>query len=329
LKLAFSLLAIAVLAPGVAFGADANLQREAADLFAHAAARQDIRTSGDKPYILHARFNTEHIIPKPAEGQYQEVWLSPDKWRSDLVLAAFKQVEIGGAEAKSVSRNIDFRPRPAYLLAVALDAFIYPNRLDVEKVVAIHGKKIKGSERRCAELVADNETSKDELCFDASGALVSEERLSQRFEYENFGSFGNKIFPKSIRVYEEGRKVLDISVDDLVSPIEMKPELFQAASSAQQLAPCERWPAIPTRKETPHYPQPARNAHQEGTVVAYAVVGADGRFEKTKVLNSAGEALDQATLAAVQQWIYPPVSCGSRPLPTEIEIRVNYQLRYE
>ena len=58
---------------------------------------------------------------------------------------------------------------------------------------------------------------------------------------------------------------------------------------------------------------PARQAHQQGTVTLYAVVGADGQMEKTQLLETGGQWLDQATLDAVQQWIYPPLTCGTQP----------------
>ena len=260
------------------------------------------------------------------DGQYEETWISPDKWRRELVLSGFKQVEIGTADSKWVSRNLDFRPQPAYLLAVALEAFFEPKPSLEEKVTSVRRNKKKGSEVRCVELETDRTRSKREFCFDDSGLVVSEEYVRQRFEYGDFGKFGEKSFPRSIRIYEDGRKVLDASAEDPTSPGDVRPNLFQHEADAHQFAPCERWPAVPTKKVAPQYPRAARDAHQQGTVTVYAVVTGDGGVGKTKVIESASQALDQATLDAVSQWTYPAVNCGTHPLETEIEIRVNYAL---
>ncbi|HYM77996.1 MAG TPA: energy transducer TonB [Candidatus Dormibacteraeota bacterium] len=326
MKLTVYFLVATILAPCVSLAEDAALQKEAGDLFAQAATRQGLRSPGDKPYILRIRFHADHIVPKPIDGQYEEIWISPDQWRRQFVLSGFKQVEIGTADSKWVSRNLDFRPQPAYLLAVALDAFIEPKRSLEEKFTSIRRKKNKGSELRCVELETDSTRSKREFCFDDSGLLVSEEYVKQRFEYADFGKFGEKSFPRSIRIYEDDRKVLELSAEDPTAPAEPRPEVFQPDGSARQFAPCERWPAIPTKKVPPQYPREARDAHQQGTVTVYAVVAGDGRVGKTKVIESAGPALDQASLDAVGQWVYAPVSCGTHPLDTEIEVRVNYAL---
>src|SRR5262249_33738147 len=51
---------------------------------------------------------------------------------------------------------------------------------------------------------------KRELCFDDSGALVQEEYLGESFEYGNFRTYGEKMYPRTIRVFADDREVLDI-----------------------------------------------------------------------------------------------------------------------
>lgn len=318
-------IAAALILSCLSFGDNSKAESEAADLVTRAATRQGIRRSGEKPFTLRIHFRAQYIVPKSMEGQYQELWTSADKWRREFVLAGFQQVEIGSADSKWVGRNLEFSPRPAYLLEIALNAFIEPKITADEKVVLIRKRKNKGSEWRCVELSAPNGPKRD-LCFDDSGALVQEEYLREKFEYEHFATYGERIYPRSIRVYADDRQVLEVTAVELVAPIDSRPDLFEPPSSARQFAACERWPARPTKQIPPRYPQAARQAHEQGTVTLYAVVGGDGYVVKTQVLESGGQALDQATTDAVQQWIYPPLSCGNRPLATEIEVRVNYSL---
>jgi len=322
------LFAAILIVPCFCLADDARTKSDATELINRAATRQGIRSAGEKPYILRVKFRAEHIVPKPMEGQYEEVWMSPDKWRRELVLSGYKQVEIGGFGSKWLSRNLEFNPMPSYLLETALDAFTELKMPTVEKVISIQTKKNKRSELRCIEFAAEHASPKRGLCFNDSGVLVSEEYLQQKFEYENFGTYGDKTFPRTIRIYADDRKVLELGLEDLVPPTNIAPELFRAAADARQLAPCGRWPAVPTQKVQPQYPREARDAHEQGTVTVYAAVAADGHIERTQILQSAGQALDKATQDAVQQWAYPAITCGVQPLPTEIEVRVNYSLSH-
>ncbi len=213
-------------------------------------------------------------------------------------------------------------------LTEALAAFESPALLPEETLQSVHEKKSKDEELQCAELAFKNGSPKRELCFDASGILASEEWQYKRFEFRDYSKFGDKVFPRSIRVFERGVKVLEIGADDLTPPPAYKPDVFLHDGAARQMAPCERWPPTPSVKVPPHYPPDARSAHQQGTVILYAFVSPDGRVEQTSVLESAGASLDRAAVEAVRQWGYPPVNCGTAPQATEIEVAVNFELRF-
>jgi TonB family protein len=310
----------------LSFADDSQLQKDGSELLTKAAALQGIRMNGAKPFLLHARLHAERIVPKPTDGQYEELWIAPDKWRRETAFPGYKQVEVGDADSRWLSRNTEYRPRPVYLTQIAIEAFVDLKLLPEERITSIHNRKKKGIESKCLELTTPKPGSPRELCFDTSGALIAEEYLGIRFQYADFANFGDKIFPRSIQVDESGREVLNLKTDDLTSPANPRSELFRHDSSARQLALCERWPTQPITKVPPRYPPEARSAHEEGTVVVYALLSGEGYVEKTAVIESAGRALDQATLDAVQHWTYPPAKCGARSLGTEIEIRVNYSI---
>jgi len=232
-------------------------------------------------------------------------------------------VEVGSRNSKWVSRNADFRPRVAYLTSVALESFFRPEAAPSEKIKSLRKRKEKGVQLLCVQLEMGH--SDRELCFDPSGALALEEHLNQRFEYDDFGKFGEKIFPHSIRVSEGGSEVLNLHMEDPVAP-PVQAVSFDHVASALQMAPCERWPAEPMEKIPPQYPQDARQARQQGTVILYVVVSGDGSVDKLRVLESAGGSLNKSAIEAVRQWTYAPLACGTTPLQSEIEVRINYTL---
>ena len=209
-----------------------------------------------------------------------------------------------------------------------MERFIHPEAQQEAVVKSVRSRKVKGVELRCVDLVDKEGKQVRELCFDGTNDLVSLSQGNQRFEYADFGKSGNKIFPRSIRIYESGVQVLDISADSLIGPSDSRDALFVHETGARQMAECEKWPKL-IKKISPQYPSAARSAHQQGTVVLYTLLSDQGTVEKTSVLQSAGDNLDKSAADAVRQWVYSPPSCGTVALPMEIEVQVNYELRIE
>lgn len=318
-----SIFLMGIMCLGLSVASDGDKQRQGSDLIAKAMSLQGIRAQEAKPFHFQAKIQAQRIVTKPLTGTYDEMWISPDKWRREIKIAGFDQVEVGTSNSKWIERNVDFRPRAAYLTSVALESFFRPEVAPHEKIKSLRKSKREGVQLQCVELELGH--SDRELCFDPSGALALEEHLNQRFEYEDFGKFGEKIFPHSIRVSEGGNEVLNLHIEDPAEPA-VEVLSFDHAASALQMAPCERWPAEPLEKIPPQYPQLARQAREQGTVVLYVVVAADGRVDKLRILESAGRSLNESATDAVRQWTYAPLACGSAPLPTEIEVRINYTL---
>jgi protein TonB len=99
-----------------------------------------------------------------------------------------------------------------------------------------------------------------------------------------------------------------------------------------------RQPAGPVRvaqlPEPPHktvdvrplYPEIARQARKEGTVVLEAVLDTEGRVTQLRVIRSV-PLLDQAALDAVRQWHYAPSMYGGRPVSVLMTITVRFTLQ--
>ncbi len=75
----------------------------------------------------------------------------------------------------------------------------------------------------------------------------------------------------------------------------------------------------------PEYPQLARQARIQGTVVLRAVISREGRIENLQVL-SGHPLLAPAALDAVRQWRYRPYFLNDQPLEVETQITVNFTL---
>ena len=72
------------------------------------------------------------------------------------------------------------------------------------------------------------------------------------------------------------------------------------------------------------YPDIARQAGVEGTVVVQALVGTDGRVRDTRVVRSI-PLLNGAALEAVRQWRFKPASTGGRPVAAWVSVPMSFR----
>lgn len=76
---------------------------------------------------------------------------------------------------------------------------------------------------------------------------------------------------------------------------------------------------------TPEYPQFARDAGVEGTVLVWALVGLNGRVEDTRVQRSI-PMLDSAALEAVRKWRFTPALANLHPVRVWVAVSVRFRL---
>jgi TonB family protein len=321
-----SFLIVALFLSSIAVGADDSQKRHDLDALLARANAANLRSHGPGSFHLRLELHAEHITAKPLDGTYDEVWTGSDAWRREIAFPEFKQVEVGDKDGRWVDRSIDFRPHPVYLIARLLDSLMAPAPRPDEKVIKVHKEKKDGTELQCADLGTG--PAHHTLCFDDLGRLFSSEYPDLRMEYRDYQKFGDAMFPRKLGVYENRERVLEVNVAELGLASDKLAQFAGRSTSAFQLAPCERWvPGVPVKKVAPQYPERARMARVQGAVRLYALLAADGAVQRVKVLQSAGAILDQAAAEAVGQWVYLPTDCGSgRPLPTEIEVWVNFTL---
>jgi periplasmic protein TonB len=76
----------------------------------------------------------------------------------------------------------------------------------------------------------------------------------------------------------------------------------------------------------PVYPEFARMARKEGTVVMEAVLDPTGRVTQLRVIQSV-PLLDQAAMDAVRQWRYTPSTLGGHPVSVLMSITIRFTLQ--
>jgi len=79
------------------------------------------------------------------------------------------------------------------------------------------------------------------------------------------------------------------------------------------------------RRVDPVYPQEAKDAHIQGTVILHAIISREGSIEGLTVVTGPAE-LAGAAMDAVKQWKYKPYLFNGEPIELDTTIEVRYQL---
>lgn len=78
-------------------------------------------------------------------------------------------------------------------------------------------------------------------------------------------------------------------------------------------------------KVAPQYPDIAREAGVDGTVMVQALVGKDGKVHGTRVVKSI-PMLDAAATKAVEQWVFKPALANNKPVAVWVAVPVKFSL---
>ena len=76
----------------------------------------------------------------------------------------------------------------------------------------------------------------------------------------------------------------------------------------------------------PLYPEAARKARMEGTVVLEATITSSGEVDAVRVVASAGPILDAAAVSAVRRWVYKSATLHGRAVAVFLTVTVKFGL---
>jgi protein TonB len=111
------------------------------------------------------------------------------------------------------------------------------------------------------------------------------------------------------------------------SPTDVAREIWTRTAQAPS-APVTRVEDMPEAitKVQPVYPEAARRAGIEGTVIVSALVDKDGRVLETKIMKSV-PALDAAAVEAVKHWIFKPALADGQPVRVWVMLPISFHLK--
>ncbi|MHB8811592.1 MAG: energy transducer TonB [Desulfobulbaceae bacterium] len=112
-------------------------------------------------------------------------------------------------------------------------------------------------------------------------------------------------------------------------PVNRSVNAHPTGAATAPSAPAAIRAAVPlaTGNRPPEYPVLARKRGWQGRVLLAVAVGSDGSVQEVRVHSGSGhELLDEAALRAVRAWRFQPGNRGGKPVATEVQVPVHFQL---
>src|SRR5437867_6668751 len=259
---------------------------------------------------MHAKVNVTDAKGRGATGDYLLVWVSEARWREEITFPGYQRIRIGEAGRYWQRRTANFESDRIFQLAQAIDFVPRLLRNAQSTSGKAKGRKRQGKHVNCAA-VRPKDYADQEACFSADqGTLVREDlprgesdgqsEISTR-EYSDFVSFGEKLFPRSIRVLAGHKPIITISVDELTPQTGLAPSVFVVPAGVEAWQSCFA-PSRPVplqSNRSPHYPEHAKAFRVSGLVRMYAVVGVGGQLDRVTLVHSPDPELSTAGMDAV------------------------------
>jgi TonB family protein len=323
------------------------LPKDPRAVFAAAAPFYDFSDPSLKPWHLKASYQLYDDKGKPSEqGTYEYWWASPKVYRSSWTRAGATHTDWHTADGKLASETsgggVKFFE---YNLQAALFAPL-PDTGDLDPTkFRLSRESIQFGESKipCIMVIpimpqhGQIETVPMGLfptyCFDSGVPVL---RVSYAFgsvttAYDHLVKIQSKFLPKEVAFFEGKRMILTANVDQITDLNPANPALTPPSTATVSKA--DRVPVegavisgFLAKKQTPIYPQDAKDARVSGKVVLRAIIGTDGGIHELHVVSTPWPSLASSALWAVSHWEYKPYLLNGEPVEVETTINVIYSL---
>jgi TonB family protein len=345
--LSFCALYLAVLLPGFAQTA-ANtgtpMPTEPREILAAAAPFYDLTSPELKPWHLKATYQLYDEKDKPSEqGTYEYWWASPQVYRSTWTKPSATHTDWHTADGNSAHRDtgeqlgfFEERLRSDFLSPLSPAATLDPTKFRLDRNILSLGKvkipciTVNPLMQQPAKIQAAILGS---FCFDPQLPIL---RIIYSFgtvttEFDHIVNMQNRYLARDVLVFYGERKLLTATVDAITTLAPSDPAFTPSQNATiVKLDKVQLGSVVMAgmllKKQTPIYPQGAKDGHISGTVLLQATIGKDGKIHDLRVILSPSPLLSDSAKEAVSHWEYKPYLLNGEPVEVETTVNVIYSL---
>jgi len=317
-------------------------------VFAAAAPFYDFTSPDLKPWHLKATYQLYDEKGKPAEqGTYEYWWASPTVYRSTWTRPGATHTDWHLADGKRAHQTtgnplefFEYKLKGALLSPLPESADLDPTKFRLDRE-SVGSKDAKISCIMVIPLMPQHGQIQivplglfPTYCFDPRLPAL---RVNYSFgtvttEFNHIVQVQNRYLSREVLFFEGRRKILSAQVDTITNLSPSDPALTPPVAAA--VAKVDTSVQIASGvmqgmllvKQTPIYPQDAKDARVSGTVVLRALIGMDGSIHDLRVVSAPWPSLAASALSAVSHWKYRPYLLNGEPVDVETTVNVIYSL---
>lgn len=307
-------------------------------LISRARLQEEIWTEGTPPMLMRAEVQASDAKGALVHGDYTLNWVSPAQWIEGIRFGNYERLRVGNAKGYWQKIGLSYQPEIIFHLDTILhlkDAFRVGSKQILGKV---RNREKAGVRQKCTEVKWATGTDRI-MCFEeANGTLVSVEYPRaenqnppeiSRVEYGAFSAVGGKLVPYEIRALKDRKVIAAVKVLEITKITEENPVMFNMPVNAEFWVHCDDMQeAELVDRVQPRYPTSARTNREQGRVILYAVIEADGSLSHMTIIHRATPDLEAAAVEAIRQWHYKPAACGQTSIRVETSIATDFWLQY-
>jgi len=324
-----------------------GLPKEPSEIFAAAAPFYDFTDAALKPWHLKATYQLYDEIGKPTEqGTYEYWWASPQVYRSTWTRPGATHTDWHTADGKHAYkatgeplRFFEYKLQGELLSPLPNSDGLDPTRFRLDKQMM----SMSGAKFPCLMVIplmpqhGQIQTVPLGLfptyCFEPQSPML---RLSYSLgtvttEFNKIVKMQNRYLPRELLLFEGKREILSVEVDSITAlapsdpALTPPPEVTPVKLEKVQIAAGIAIGSL-LKKQTPVYPQDAKDARVSGTVVLQATIGRDGGVHDLHVVSAPWPSLAASALWSVSHWEYKPYLLNGEPVEVETTVNVIYSL---
>jgi TonB family protein len=328
-------------------------------MLAAAAPMYDFSAATLKPWHVKASYQVYDGKGDPAgKGTYEYWWASPDVYRSTWTREAGAHTDWHTADGKHAYEAsgervnyFEFKLQSALFSPLPDAADLDPKTYRLERQMAPMGKAKMPCVMVIRIMPQHGQVQSVPLglfptyCFDPDAPVlrVSYSLGSMTTVFDHIVKVQGRYLPEKIDFFEGARKILTATVDGVNGIAASDPALLPPSEAAVRDAKPSSDKVVVQdlkkvtiaggvaqgflfKKEVPVYPQDAKDARVQGTVVLQATIGTDGGIHDLKVISGPWPSLIAAALWSVSHWTYKPYLLNGEPVEVETTVNVVFSL---
>ena len=274
-----------------------------------------------------------------AHGNYAVDFVTLDRAREELRFGNYERIRVRTANGYWQMTGLSYQPEIIFQVDMLLRLRALLTVEPKQFLGRLKERRKDGTDEQCTEVRWEKGTARV-LCFDKASGLVTtveyptgENQNSpeiSRIRYADFAPVGDKRIPRDIQAWRDRKLIAQVKITQVMevkNPSDWDARLFERPTKGEFWAECGPHREELATRAVPVYPAKSRANRENGRVVLYAVIEADGAPSHLTIIHHASLELEAAAVQAVQQWRYKPITCGDTSVRREIAIPVDFWIQ--